>query len=90
MQQDMLNMNCITKIRQWQHAWYLHLFQLIKSAAAEHSFESGHKVNFKETIVVARITQYTVCIVYVTDMQLQHNNFNKDGDSVKSNMEPNC
>jgi hypothetical protein len=37
----MLDMECITQIRQVEHAQHLCLFQLNQSAVAEHCYETG-------------------------------------------------
>jgi hypothetical protein len=39
-----------------EHACHLHLWQSNKSTVAQHNIETGHRINFDETIVLVRTT----------------------------------
>jgi hypothetical protein len=51
-----------------------------KSALVEHSIKSGHQINFKETLVLARIV-WTL-VMNATEIQIHPNNFNRVVDFI--------
>jgi hypothetical protein len=72
-------MGCTIGMRCKEHAWFLRLYQPDKLVAAEHSFEEGHHINFKDTRVLAGTVGYMGQIMkHAIKIWLHPKNFNRN------------
>jgi hypothetical protein len=62
-----------------EHQQHIRLEQKDKSAVAEHCVDSGHRILFHDTSVLATKTRYMDCIVReAIEIELHPNNINRD------------
>ncbi|KAJ4437490.1 hypothetical protein ANN_17634, partial [Periplaneta americana] len=63
-----------------EHQHSIRLYYLDKPAVAQHSLETGHKINFGATTILDKTSGYwDVVIKEAIEIQLDGNNFNRDG-----------
>jgi hypothetical protein len=68
------------EMRHKEHRRYICLDQLDKSAVAEHSVNTGHCIDFSNTIILDRILSYMDRLLKEpTGIRLNNKNFNRDG-----------
>ncbi|KAJ4426516.1 hypothetical protein ANN_27330, partial [Periplaneta americana] len=68
-----------------EHQRSIRLYYPDKSAVAQHSLETGHKIDFSATTILDKTSGYwDLVIKEAIEIQLDVNNFNRDGNIVRN------